>query len=506
MAGGLALPAGDCVQAYNLVAAENGLRVRLGSREAATGLVMDTEIGVRTLMSFRGNSTRLFAATDAGIQDVSAGGTSQALEIAFATTAANAGYGSWVVVQAAGGRFGLYADEENGLYAYTETGNTWAKVAMGPGAGQIDGVDPDNLAFVTVHKGRVWFVEKSTASAWYLPIGQVFGTAQEFPVGLSFKRGGSLVGLWSWTYDAGAGADDSLVFFSAEGDVLVYQGTDPSSADTWGLRGVWYAGPLPAGRRIASEFGGDLSFLTTQGLNTMSRLVVGEPNKQAQALTEKIANLVTVLMSQRASFLGWSIHQHPEDNTLVIIVPQGSGDEPLQLVQSLSTKGWFIHRGLRMTCATVHDKQFHFGTDSGTVNINTGYLDGIVLADTNAYTPVDWALLTATTDLGLPAQKQVGMIRPLILSEGGEPSVAVEARYRYSQTELDPVSLVSGTGDVWDSGLWDVALWAGQYTPSQPVRGATGMGTAVAIAIRGTSVSRTVLVGLDVTFVPGGFL
>lgn len=506
VAAGLALPPGDCVQAFNVVADANGCRVRLGNREHCTGLTGDGDNTVRSLLPFLGASSKLFSATSTGICDTSESSEAPTEVVSFSSSAGDAGWGVSTVVQVAGGRYLFYADEENGLYRWAETGDTWVQVAMGSGPGEIDGVDPADVCFVTLFKGRVWMVEKDTTSAWYLPLGQVAGTALEFPMGLSFKHGGSLVGLWSWSYDGGSGVDDSLVARSSGGDVLVWQGTDPSSADTWGLRGVWYSGPPPAGRRVCSDFGGDLLLLTYQGVVPMSRLVVGLPDVRAEALTSKVTNLLNVLMSQRGNFQGWSLVQHPEDSTLVVTVPQGSGDSLLQLVQSAGSKGWFIHRDLPMCCAVAHDKQLYFGTPTGTVNVNTGYVDGLTLEDPESFIAVQWAILTAASDLGTPRQKQLQLIRPLLISEGTQPAFAVEARYRFSQEELDPVTLQASSGSTWDGDTWDSATWGGDLTPSQEVRGATGMGTACAIAIRGASIAKTVLLGIDVSFTVGGFL
>lgn len=508
---GLAMPPTDCVQAYNLYAAENGLAVRLGEREWASGMGG----AVRTVMAFRGASnSKLFCTSEYGIYDVtdSRDDVSEADPsfVAFPSSGGAAGYGVFTTFVTEGGHFLLYADEENGLYRYAEVGGTWTKVASGTSAGQISNLDPGDIVFVMAFKGRLWFAERSTATAWYLDVGQVAGAASEFPVGMRFSHGGTLVGLWDWTYDGGGGIDDALVMLSSGGDVLVYLGTDPDVADAFSLKGVWYAGPPPAGRTVASNFGGELLLLTRQGLLPMSKLVVGIPDVRAEALTAKVSNLVNSLMLERSSFRGWQVIQHPETVTLNILIPQGVGAEPLQLVQSAASKGWFLHRGLAMSCATVWDTQLYYGFAGldGKVCVNTGYLDGVTLVDPASYVPIQWSLLPAFNDFGSPRQKQVSMVRPLILSDGVAPSFIVEARYQYDQSDMDPVTLVlDGNGtDTWDNAIWDDAVWNGNSAASQQVRGTTGMGTAVSVAIRGTAVSRTVLLALDVTYTQGGFL
>lgn len=509
-ASGLTIPPTDCVQAYNLVPAENGLRSRLGSSEWVTGI--NDEDGLpaptRSEHAFVGSGTSaLFVTTDRGMWQASVSSEEPDLLFEWPTQGGNAGYGVSTNITTVGGHFLVYCDEVNGTYIYSELGNLWAKVAAGAGPTQIDGADPADFAFCMVFKSRLWFVERGTSSAWYMPIGQIYGTATEFPMGVKMRHGGALVGLWDWTYDGGSGADDSLVVLSTAGDVLVWQGTDPDDALSWGLRGVWYVGKPPAGRLVASDFGGDLVLLTRQGVIPMSRLVVGIPDARAESLTSKIANLFNTFMGSRADERGWAISQHPEDNTLVITIPAGGEATSYQLVQSVASKGWFLYRGLDMRCMAEWEGQLFFGTSDGRVLKNTGYVDGILLADVTAFTPVDWALISAFSDLGSPGQKQVQMLRPLIRTDGAPPSVSLNARYQYDTTELGAVDLaLATTGSVWDVAVWDADVWGGATLPSAPVRGATGMGSAVAVAIRGTAIARTVLVGIEVVYTSGGFL
>lgn len=506
-AAGLALPPGDCPHVRNLLAAENGLRSRFGSREWVVGLTGDGDNEGRTLIPVHGSgTTKLYEATSLGLWDVSASTDAPTLEVAFPTTGGLAGWGVWTTMVSAGGHYAFYADEANGLYRYSEVGGSWTKVVFGSGVGEIAGVDPATVAFVRVFAGSLWLVPHDSASAWYLPAGAVAGTASEFPMGVKLPHGGTLIGLWDWTYDGGSGMDDALVAIASGGDVLVYQGTDPNDASTFGLKGVWYMGPPPAGRRIASPYGGDLLLITRQGVVPMSRLVVGIPDARAESLTFKVSNLLNSLMLQRGDYRGWQIVQHPEDNALMLIVPKGTGTAYLQLVQSPASKGWFLWDGLTMVNAEVHDGTLYFGDTSGRVLRNTGFVDEILLNDTSAYTPIDWSLVTAASEFGAPLQKQIGIIRPVVLSDSTFPAVEVEARYGYLQNLPASPALVLGGANTWGTGIWNTAVWGGAEAPQQPVRGATGMGTAVSLAIRGTAIDKTVLVAIDVSWTMGGML
>lgn len=509
---GTAMAPDKCLQLFNLVSSEYGLRARLGSREWCTGLTGTADNLVRSVIPFTGTAAngatdKLFATTSSGIWDVTTSSASPTQVYAFVNPSGNAGYGVAHVVVTAAGHFLAYCDEENGLIVYSEAGGTWAAPAMGAGAGEIDGVDPSSLVFCTVFKGRLWFVERDTSSLWYLATGAIYGAATKFALGTRLRAGGPLVGIWSWTIDGGAGLDDSLVAVSGGGDVVIYQGTDPSSSNTFGLKGVWYAGGgLPAGRQIATNYGGDMLLMSRIGIIPLSKLIVGGSIQSAQYSTADIANLFNHLMMTRSTVRGWSMRMHPEDNALVVTVPTTDGAATTQLAMSLSTMGWSSYRDLPIYSSEVFGGKLYFGTVDGRVCINDGYVDGVTLASPGTYSPVQWSLLTSYQNLGNGRQKRVQMIRPTILSESAAPPFSVAAKYNFDFGELSEAAATSSGGSLWDSAVWDSAVWASEYTASQQVRGASGMGTHVAIAIRGSAASRTILVGFDVMFDMGGML
>jgi hypothetical protein len=507
---GAALPPGDCVSVVNLMAAENGLRSRIGFREWATGLTGSIDEEVRTLLSFSGSEpsqNRLFSVTSSAIFDVSSSTTTPAPDYSFITTSGDAGYGVGRVFVTAGGHFLTYCDEVNGLVVYSESGTTWTAPAQGAGATEIDNVDPGDLVHVTAFKGRLWFTERDSSSAWYLPPGQVYGAATEFDFGTQFKSGGHLVGLWNWTYDGGAGLDDSLVAISSAGDVVIYQGTDPSDASTFGLRGVWQMGPPPAGRRIVRDVGGDLYLLSTLGILPISRLVVGAESK-AYA-TEKVSNLFNGLMLARKDLPGWAMVQHPEDNALLVLLPDYSDEESQQLAQALGSpqRGWFRYEGLPMLSGEVWEKQLYFGTRDGRVCVATGYVDEVTLAAPDDFTPVDWSLLTSFQSAPGGLNAQVKSIRTHFVSDGARPTFGVNARYDYDDSEFPAPSASPAEGEsLWGTMVWGEDPWGGSARAYTITRGATGVGHTAALAIRGKSASRTILVGLEAIVESGGWL
>lgn len=503
-AAGSAMPPSDAVVLWNLVASELGLRSRLGYREWQTGLTGAADERVPSLVAFHGSAKngskdRLFAVTSTGIYDVTVQGTATLVH-AFATQTGDAGICVAHAFTTDAGHFLALCDEENGYLLYTEATDSWA-------AGSVTGVAPEDLVFVMSWKHRLWFVEKDSGNAWYLGLNAISGPATKLSLDFAAKprTGGTLVGIWSWTGDGGDGIDDRVVFVFASGDLAIYAGTDPAAAATFALTGVWSVGGLPAGRRIATELGGDLLLLSKVGARALSTLVTGGDG-QGTYLTGKIANLVNQLMLSKSGLFGWGLHLHPEDNALIVTVPTDPGQPTQQLAQQLWNRSWSRYRDLPMLAAATWQGKLYFGTADGRVCVNDGYIDNLLLSDPEAFTPVQYLGLTAFQNGGNGRQKRLHLIRPTILSDTRTPNFRVEARYRYDFNEPAPVSgSLSGLGG-WDSGTWDGALWGGEYTTAQQLRGASGCGPEVAIAFRGEAAGRTVIVGFDALLETGGIL
>lgn len=362
--------------------------------------------------------------------------------------------------------------------------------------------DPENFVHVTAFKNRLWFTERDTDRAYYLDINSLFGTATSFSFGPKMRAGGHLIGLFNWSYDGGSGLDTLLVGISSGGDVVIYQGTDPSSASTFGLKGCWFVGAVPAGRRIATDYGGDLLVLSLIGVVPLSKLVVGGDEVDSKIYaTGKIANLFNQLSSTRRTTLGWAMHIHPADNALLTLVPTDGVGPTEPLAMSFATRGWSRYRDIPIFCGAVWAGDFWFGTAEGRVCRNVDYIDNVPLEGADdVSTPVKWSILTAyQSDAYFKAVKQ---LRPIILSGSPTPVVDAQARYNFDMTEPEaPTGSPSGG---WDEEEWDEAVFGAELNSYSPIIGAIGCGRDVAIAMRGSATTRTVLVGVDVYFEKGG--
>jgi hypothetical protein len=373
---------------------------------------------------------------------------------------------------------------------------------------------PDHFVFPVVWKSRLWFVERDSTRAWYLPVNSIFGTATSFDFGSRMRAGGPLVGLYDWSYDAGNGLDSLLVALSTTGDVVIYAGTDPSFSTTFGLKGTWNVGPLPRGRRVATEYGGDLLVLSAQGVVPLSKLVVGQPvvvGDRSVYDTRKISNAISAASAAGRTLYGWGLAVHPEDNVLLVLVPSAAGAPVSQFAMSFATRAWTQYRDLPALSAATFDGTLFFGTLDGRVCANTGYVDDIKLPREGqpvAYNPVSWSFLTGFSQLGTTAFKRLLGIRVSVISQTSTIAVKAVGKTRLDTIEPPPPSAaaLSTADDVWDWATWDASKWAGDFTSTLQLSGGGVCGRELAVAVRGLSVSRTIVVGLDIQYDVGGDL
>lgn len=373
-----------------------------------------------------------------------------------------------------------------------------------------------NFVGVVAWKSRLWFIEKNSTRAWYLPVNSVGGVLTSFDFGTKMQAGGPLANLYNWSFDGGSGLDTLLVAISTAGDVVIYQGTDPTQASTFGLQGVWRLPGVPFGRNIATDIGGDMAALSLRGLIPLSKLIIGNPTvDRTQYATYKVTPTFNQLAAAYGSQPGWSVMQHPQDNALLVAIPQPVGYQPLQLAMSFESRAWSQYRGLPINCGGVWVRQgssgagpqFFFGTSDGRICVSTGAVDGVQLADPTKWTAIPWSLLTSYQTGDDLSFKLVKQVRPALLSGQGATNLLVVPKFDYDIAEPPDTSSVGlPTGAAWDAGVWDSSSWQADLSPFVPTIGTSGMGRAVAIAIRGQSIAPTALVSLDVYLEQGGVM
>ena len=509
------MPQTDCIYTYNMMPTQYGMKVRNGSAEWANGMGGDSS---DTIMPYNATTPELFAATNVGIYDVTTqGDTSPTQVVPWSFSGDPAGQCSFINFKNDAGNFLLVADEANGYHVYD--GATWEytgtvseptlTLPAGLGGGNVTA----DAVFVMEWKQRLWFIIDGYDDAFYLPANAISGTLTQFRLGNKLEHGGSPVGLWKWTLDAGDGVDDNLVALGSQGDVLVYQGIDPSlPAEAGGINliGSYYIGQIPVGRRVALSYGGDVVILSTRGVVSLAERLRGAPLSQStDYLTYRIERLVSELMLERRNSYGWGLYENPRDSFLMITTPVISGSRPIQFVMDTTTKAWGIWRDIPVTNgATWQDIYFLGWADSPAVYQHSGFTDNVNI-DSSGNDDIEFSLLGSFLDFGSPATyKKIEYLRPSFRG-GSVPSYAIKAVYDYEFEEI----FFSGTGNsgiggIWEPAatvtLWDEAVWSGGLAPSFNTIGSLGMGRMAAIALKGKSRTRMELVDVNVLWSTGG--
>lgn len=503
----------ECIYTENILAEDFGMEVRDGFVEWANGWTGGI---ARTVITFEGNTDaddKMWVANDEGIWEVSTEGTTAPTQsVTWPSTAGNAGICSFINFgNDAGDRFLILCDGENGMYTWEQTIDTWVKVAEG--AGGIIGVDPALFDFVMVWKRRVWFIQRDSGLAWFTAsVNNFKGNVELFNWAAQFKTGGQLIALHNWTLDGGEGIDDYLVGMSGAGDVVIYKGTDPSSATDFGLVGSWFVGETPLGRRTALEYSGDLYMLTIQGVIPLSALVRGEKASDQQTyISNKISPYIRSVLDEVLNDFGWHVHVHPKQSIIYINSPPRGNMPQLAFTLYFGNRSWSVISGLpKADTANWQGQVFWTDIERNKLFIQRGFLDNVYLdPDTDGLpTEVEWNMLTRYDPLGTPSkQKRVQYIRPQFIADG-PPAYFVRARYDYDISTIfgSPIDSEQGS-KLWDEAIWGQAKWSGSLSPaSNIVTGGSGMGRAVALAIKGRSSKNTTLIGFDIAFDVGGFL
>ena len=462
----------DAVTLENFFPGVASVNLRGGYSKHATGLPGQVE----TLMTYNGAATtKMFAASVTGFYDVTSSG---AVGSAVVSGLTNARW-EYINVATSGGNF-LYAVngvDKPRLY----NGSTWTAIdsASTP---SITGVTTTNLSNINLFKNRVWFIEKDTLKAWYLPTSSVGGAAQTLDLSSIAKFGGYLVAMGTWTIDAGYGVDDNLVFVTNKGEVIVYRGTDPSSASTWELIGVWVLG-APVSKRCFMKYGGDLLLLTLDGLLPLASALQSSRLDPNVALSDKIQGAFAAATSTYQNNFGWVMLYNAKNNALIVNVPISAGNQE-QFVMNNITKAWCKFTGWAANCFTIYQDDPYFGGDTYVAKAwtigNSGFID-----DTNNISGRALQAFNYFESRGV--KKYFTRARPSLYSNG-TPGISLSINVDFNQADSTAAIAYSPPiFSIWDTAVWDSATWGTGDVVQANWQGVTGIGYCGGIQMNTTS-------------------
>jgi len=525
----------------NFVSRPFGLELRKGYREwLVKGVTLPANI--TTLMSYSNpgsTSVKLFACaedTNNVVYDISLPNTAlpalpysvppsttpypPAAPIHHMQTGSGAqiaGEWSWVNFNTPTSAYLLCVLHGKGYYQYTPA-TGWMKVPTNPGPGapatrevQFEfptGTfhDASTMLFVFSFKGRVWFLQAGSGLAFFLPLNSVYGKAGVIDLGQFLAHGGGLAYAINWTYDSGAGIDDRLIFVGNNGDMVIYEGTDPASATAWKQVGTWYVGRIPKGRRGYDQYAGDVVIITEYGVLSISDLVSGRitsmqgQSSVAPKTNPSIARAVSTTINEKY----WQIVNYPTEELLVLVSPIRTLDNGQRYSWCMShfNRSWTTLTIMEPYCAVLHDGQFIFSNRSGKVYQGFfGFEDGASYDETITGNEVTGQFQTGFHDYGTPnANKRAQRVRILGRSDG-MPTYLLRLVPEYSFDDMPNPGAAALTGSaLWDVALWDDALWKSRSATWKKWFGVASFGKRIALqaAVRGSGY--TLVTDYEITF------
>ena len=241
------------------------------------------------------------------------------------------------------------------------------------------GFEAENLIHQRIIAGAVsheflWFIERNSMKAWYsAEAGNIAGQLYSFDLSQVSKHGGELVAIANWTVDGGSGIDDFTCFITSEGEVLIYSGYNPNSADNWELKGS-YKMSRPIGYQCTMPFQGDIVIISEDGYIPLSKALSSNNAGYSQiAFSDTIRGLVLDRTADNKEKEGWQGIIYSKRGYGIFNVPVSQQFE--QHVININTGAWCRFTNIRSFCWCQFNNKMYFGSDDAVYLFDEAYSD-----------------------------------------------------------------------------------------------------------------------------------
>lgn len=361
-----------------------------------------------------------------------------------------------------------------------------------------------DLSYVWAYKNRLWFLQKESLTAWYLPVDQVGGELAPLFLGSEFGRGGSLIigQTWSLASGGGGGLSEQVVFVTTEGEVAVYQGSDPTDANDWRKVGVYRTG-IPLGPKAILRAGGDLIIGTTLGAVPLS-----------QSIQVDFAALASVAISypidvpwneaiETRGQTGWTAAMWSEQQMAIFAPPVVAGREPSVFVSNARTGAWASFTNWPITCMETFNGRLLFGTANG-------FIKDAMVGGSDDGQPYTGSYMPLFSDNGAPTSMKTAKMARATIRSSTALAEKLSCRFDFD-THLPPPPVVApiGIGNEWNNAIWDQSVWdsARDAVVTQRRHSVSGQGYRLAGVLQITSGSTVPLdaelISLEVAYQTG---
>jgi|SRR5882672_312059 len=506
----------------NFIVRRLGSELRGGYKRHNSNLGgIGSESGVATMMAYQpprgpgsAAASKLFAACQNGnIYDVtSISNEATTLGVSKAVPGqTEPGFFSFINFATANTNYLCAVSAGGGYFTYDAAGGWIDRTAA------VTGVTGGAITFdfIMAWKNKLWFIQENSTVAYFLPTGSIVGAASLFDFGPLLVHGGELRSMASWTLDAGDGVDDKLIIAGAQGDILIYGGTDPTTAATFGLIGRWFVGPPPKGRRFMTNYGGDMAILSETGLTFISQVTQAlglvDPEGPSQDTEARRFNeVISQYVRDNRDLNGFAMCFVPSLEALILSTPDPHNITTFgfQFVYSTIPQGFSTFINVPMMAMDVFDGDLFIGTPFGIVarafaNDSDGELSDGTIGNT-----VVGSLQTAFV---APPDDRASLKRPLLImpmvQSSDTPSMSAKVNTEWSGASIaGSPSFNPNTTSTWDNGKWDTAIWAGVAATFFLWIGATGLGAYFALRLQLIGKRGTTFTSWKLIYEPGGIM
>ena len=455
----------DAITLDNFVPGTTDCTLRFGWRLWATGITNPVE----TLLPYRnGTENKLFAVAGGDIFDATLQGDVGAAKVTGLT---NSRF-QYVNFGNAAGQFLLAVNGANPMQRFD--GTTWTDATATP---SVTGFDTSKAISINSFGQRIWLVEQNTFHVWYLDLLAIGGTAHLLDLSSLFRLGGSLAGMVTWTVAASQQTAQYAVFVSTEGEVIIYQGFDPTNVATWALVGQARIG-RPIGGRFWTRVGTDVVLISADGFVPLSKVLQLDRATNVDAVSNKIDSAARTAIAAYGMNFGWQVALYPAGNKLFVNVPETEDAASTQFVMNTITGAWCRYLGINANVWETVQDQLFFGGDGFVGQAEYGH-------DDNGNS-ISGVMRPAYSYFGDKVRRKFfRQVRPTIIG-AGTASVLVDLTVDFDTSDPINAPPLSAQPDLptWDVSPWDTTAWEPGRMSASQWQWVGGMGFAASARVQ----------------------
>lgn len=357
--------------------------------------------------------------------------------------------------------FGTLVLAGDGTGVYTYDGSSLS-------AASIAGATAADLRYPLLFKSRMFFYEINTLSFWYNGTLQaVDGTYTEFDLSQVATRGGELSAIMRISLqDQGAGSDDVFAALTSEGELIVYQGSDPGDASNWSLIGVYFISePVNATgssitRTRTATVGNNVFLATRAGYTSIAAAITNPLDINTATISAKILRELQSLFSDPPSDAVFKAEYDPRHNWLWFVATRAGTSDEVH-VYDLNNGAWYRF----YTIFSIKDLRYYNGDmyvirESAATTFDVRVFSDAYYDDNGTAITCEW--MTAPTFAGSPlVEKRFTGVELEASSDGALTSIEITTAGNFEPPDRATLTTENpGTPGSWSLYDYDATEWA----------------------------------------------